>query len=120
AREIAATVAVVFSPVKAVFRTHEGVRILAELVADTRIVSQEILQSGVVFEKLLIVNELRILANLLGNFTMVVQEFIEIAQLRAARIIFLRTPHVIILIRILGRSGLCISGGANTEKRSEC
>ncbi len=73
--------AAIFAAVKAPLLTHEGVGILAEFFTDFRMLLQVLLQVSVVLDELLIVDQRGILAELLRELGVAVQETVEIRKL---------------------------------------
>jgi len=72
--------------VEGIFLPHEGVRVLPYLVANTRIVLKEGLQSRMVLHEHSIVQQRRVSANLFGNFTMAIEKLVEARYVSAAGI----------------------------------
>src|SRR5260370_37109911 len=79
-------VALVFPPVEARLRLHEGVRVLAELLAHFRMRLQILLQGWMVLDPLAVVDQRRILAQLFGDLPMAVEEPVHVSQLPASRV----------------------------------
>src|SRR5580700_3971999 len=70
--------------VEALLLMHEGVRILLVLLANSRMIGQELLQIGVALHKLLVVYQRWIFAQLLRNFRMAVHKMVHVRQLTAS------------------------------------
>src|SRR6267154_6560497 len=66
---------------------HEPVGILAEFFACFRMLLQILLQVAVFFDKLLVIYERRILAQLFGNARVRVQEIIEAGELSPSHVV---------------------------------
>jgi hypothetical protein len=75
------SIPLIFTTVESFFAVHEGVRIFAELFPDFRMSLQELLQSRMLFNEILIVDQHWIFAELLRDFRMAVHEPIHIRQL---------------------------------------
>src|SRR5580704_3286513 len=82
-RAVGVAVAIVFAAVETVFSAHEGIGILPDRIANCRMVLQVGLQRGMVLYELPIIDERRIFPELLGSFTMAIEEAIETCQFRA-------------------------------------
>src|SRR5215469_9646481 len=67
--------------VKAIFLLHEGIGVPLELLTHSRMVCQELLQSPMVFDEVLVVDERRILLQLFRDFRMAVHKAIHAGQL---------------------------------------
>src|SRR5579864_2883928 len=72
--------AAVLSSIVAVFRLHESVWIIADLVANFGMSLQVSLQSGMVLQKFAVIEQRRILVNLFADFAVPVEELIETCQ----------------------------------------
>ena len=83
--------------VETVFLAREGIRALPELVTNTRIALQIGPQGGVVLHKFAVVYERRILANLLSNSAVVVEEAIELLSVRTCDIAIPSVPRQSVL-----------------------
>ena len=100
-------IAGVFRPVEAIFFVHKSIRILLQLIAYTRIVLVEILQGRVVLDELAIVGELRIAAKLLADFTVTIEESVEVREVSPVTITIAIT-HTAVAVAILGISLIAI------------
>lgn len=89
--------------VVAVCETHEGVRILPDLVANSRIVAEVSLQSRMALYPFPIVQQGRIFANLFGDFTVLVEESIETRRIPVHGL-----PAVCIAVAILVHRALAV------------
>src|SRR5258708_6181396 len=89
------TILVAFVSFVAIFLPHKGSRVLLELFADSRMVLQKFLQFRMLFDEVLVIDQRRILAELLGNFRMAVQELVHFCHLSAGRVVFtpILWPH---------------------------
>src|ERR1700727_594005 len=76
----------VFAAVKALLLVHEGIRILLVLLANSRMIGQELLQIGVALHKLLVVYQRWIFAQLLRNLRMAVHKMVHVRQLTASHV----------------------------------
>src|ERR1700675_5167780 len=74
-------------PFVAIFLSHEGVRVLFELLADSRVILQKLPQLRMLFDELLVIDQRRILAELLGNFRMAIQEPVHLCQFSTGRVV---------------------------------
>src|SRR5438132_4303261 len=74
-------------PFVAIFLSHEGVRVLLELFADSRVILQKLLQCRMLFEEVLVIDQRRILAELLGNFRMAIHEPVHLSQFSTGRVV---------------------------------
>src|ERR1700722_2270639 len=72
--------------VVAIFLAHERVWILPQLVANSRMVSEKILQRRMALHEFSVVRERRILAHLFGNLTMSIEEAVELRQIPAVSV----------------------------------
>src|ERR1700687_4117497 len=86
------TIAIAFSPVVALLRLHEGVRGLLQLLTNLGVRLQILLQGRMIFDPLAVVDQRRILAELLGEFRMAVQEPIHAGQFSARRVTVALAP----------------------------
>lgn len=87
----------VLRAVEPIFLARESIGILSDLVANTGIALDIGLQVGVVLHKFAVVYERRILANLLGNFAVVVKEAIELLSVRTCDIAIPSVPRQSVL-----------------------
>jgi hypothetical protein len=76
-----AIASLVFAPVKALFLPHESIRILADFFPDFRMLLQIFLQRAVIFDKLLVIRQRRILAQLFCDFGMAVEKAVKCRKL---------------------------------------
>src|ERR1700681_3577854 len=74
-------------PFVAIFLSHEGVRVLSELFADSGVILQKLPQLRMLFDELLVIDQRRILAELLGNFRMAIQEPVHLCQFSTGRVV---------------------------------
>jgi len=86
---IAITVIVIVPSISVVIGTGESVRILSHSVPKFRMILQVGLELGMTLHVVLIVDQLRILAKLLGNFAMAIEELIEVNALFVHALIFM-------------------------------
>src|SRR5713101_8282073 len=82
-------VTIALTPVEPLFPAHERVRVLAKLLANSGVALQKLLQCRLILNELLVADQRRILAQLLLNFRMAVQEFVHVGDLPALRVIVL-------------------------------
>src|SRR3984885_6598674 len=75
-----------FTAVKALLLVHEGIRILLVLLANSRMIGQELLQIRVALHKFLVVYQRRIFAQLLRNLGMAVHKMVHVRQLTAGHV----------------------------------
>src|SRR5258708_35016180 len=68
----------VFATVEALFLMHECIRMLRDLVANSRIFHQEILQVIVLFNELFVVDQRRVFLQLFGGLRMAVEKLVEL------------------------------------------
>ena len=80
----------------AVFRAHECIRIFLQFFADLGVLLHISLQRWVVLQKLLVVDQRWVLTNLLGDFTVAVEELVEARQLPARNVAILIRPFIVI------------------------
>jgi hypothetical protein len=85
---ISIAVIVIVPSISVVIGTSEGVRILSHSVPKFRMILQVGLELGMTLHVVLIVDQLRILAKLLGNFAMAIEELIEVNALFVHALIF--------------------------------
>src|SRR5580692_10174078 len=78
---IAITIVVIVSSISVVIGTSESVRILSHCVPKFRMILQISLQLGMPLHVRFIVDQLRILTKLLGDFPMAVEELIKVNPL---------------------------------------
>src|SRR6266851_5177630 len=95
----------VFAPIEALFLPHETVRVLGYFLSYSGMLLQILLQCGMVLDKLLVRNQRRISAQLLGHFGMAVHKAIKARNLSTGRVVVLRDG----LCTTLGRK-LCTRG----------
>src|SRR5580693_6071991 len=76
-------IAIVLAVIVAIFLPREGVRIFLYLLANCRMLLQIGLKLGMVPDVFLVIHEGRIFAELLGSFTVTIQELIETRELLA-------------------------------------
>src|ERR1700724_4716502 len=74
-------------PFVAIFLSHEGVRVLSELFADSGVILQKLPQLRMFFHELLVIDQRRILAESLGNFRMAIQEPVHLFQFSTGRVV---------------------------------
>src|SRR5437764_12850290 len=74
---IVIVVAPVFAPVKTLFLAHENIGVTLQVFVQPRMLLQKRLQRGVILQELLIPDQGRIAAKLLGAFVMTVKEPVE-------------------------------------------
>src|SRR5437588_441949 len=74
-------------PFVAIFLSYEGVRVLLELLPDSRVILQKLLQRRMLFEEVLVIDQRRILAELLGNFRMAIHEPVHLCQFSTGRVV---------------------------------
>src|ERR1700724_3571264 len=74
-------------PFVAIFLSHEGVRVLSELFADSGVILQKLPQLRMLFDELLVIDQRRILAELLSNFRMAIQEPVHLCQFSTGRVV---------------------------------
>ena len=67
----------VFTPVIALLVPHEGVWVFFELLPNSRMIGQELPQIGMIVDKLPVVDQLRIFAQLFRDLRMPVEELIH-------------------------------------------
>src|ERR1700722_14009759 len=70
----------IFAPVKALLLVHEGARIFLVFLADARVLSQKLLQRGMVSDERLVIYQRWILAQLFSNLRVAVQEAVHVCQ----------------------------------------
>src|SRR5258706_182926 len=120
---VTVTVTIVLVPIVAIFLPHEGIRVLLELFADSRMVLQILLQFRMLFDEVLVIDQRRILAELLGNFRMAVQELVHFCHLSAGRVVvtLILRRHGLRRHRLLALSRRRLSAcwGASPEQQSE-
>jgi hypothetical protein len=97
---------------KALFRLHESYRVLAEFLANSRVLLQKFLQLWVTLHPLMVVDQRGILAQLLGDFRMLIQELVHVGQFSAGYIA-IAEARVLSLVEALFR--LHESGGILAE-----
>jgi hypothetical protein len=115
---IAITVIVIVPSISVVIGTSEGVRILSHSVPKFRMILQVGLELGMTLHVVLIVDQLRILAKLLGNFAMAIEELIEVNALFVHALIFVAIitgflvhESVWILFQLLANSRMLLHEG---------
>src|SRR6266478_1898745 len=79
----------VFPPLVTLFLPHECIGVLSELLPDSRMLLQVLLQRRMLLDKLIVPDQRRILAQLLLNFRMAVEEFVHVGDLPALGVIVL-------------------------------
>src|SRR6266478_6996628 len=79
----------VFAPLVALFLSHKCAGVLGELLPDSGMLLQVLLQRRMPLDKLIVPDQRRILSQLLLNFRMAVQEFVHVGDLPALGIVFL-------------------------------
>jgi len=104
---IAAELAIVLAAVVTSFLLHEGVRIFLRLFPNTRVFLQISLQRWMVLHEFVVIHQRRILANLLGDFAVLIEELIKICQFPARR------TAIPIEIRILIAYGILVAVPSN-------
>ena len=73
----------VFPAIEALFSVHERVRVLLHLFAHSGVAGQEFLERRVRLDELFVVDQRRVLAQLLGDLGVAVHEAIHVGQLAA-------------------------------------
>src|SRR5260370_26128969 len=86
------TIAIVLSPVIAFLPPHEGARVLLELLADFGMLLQIFLQRRMVLDPRCVIDQRRILTQLLRDIRMAVQEPVHAPQFPPGRVIIALSP----------------------------
>jgi hypothetical protein len=105
-----ATIAIIVTVLVTSFLAQEGVRISLDLLAHGRMILQISLQGRMVLQKILVIYQRGIFANLVGGFGMAVQELIEIGEFLAGSVVALKSWS------ILSGRGLRVNGRAEAQK----
>src|SRR5579863_3754754 len=83
---VVAIVVAILALIKTILLPHEAVGVLSDFVTNFRMLLQIILQRGMSRQELLVVEERWILAHLLGDFGMAIEEVIHARQLPSSSI----------------------------------
>ena len=92
------TIAIAHVRVAGIFLPHEGIRVLPYLIANSRVVLEVSLQSRMVPHEISIVQQGRVFAYLLGNFTMSIEESIKTCHVSAIVIVIRHVCAIVIAI----------------------
>src|SRR5580658_1021502 len=106
-------IAIIVTVLVTSFLAHEGVRISLDLLANSRMILQISLQGGMMLQKILVIYQRGIFANLVGGFGMAVQELIEVREFLAGSVVALKNWS------ILSRRGLRVNGRAEAQKTGQ-
>ena len=101
----------------AVFRRHEGVRILTDFFPNGRVARDELLQSGMRSDEIFVVNERRILAQLFLDLRMIVEERVRLAS--SVRVRSLSLSWGIALFRDCATAGAAHTRDASARVASQ-
>src|SRR5215469_5976459 len=88
----------IFPLVEALFLLHECVRLLLELIANSGILLQELLQGLMLFYKSLVIEQCGILLHLLGDFRMGIEKSVEVPQFSAPGLVILPAVKALFLL----------------------
>ena len=108
--DVAITITIVLTAIVTGFLTHEGVRITLDLLLHSRMILQISLQSRMLIHIIIVIDERRIFAKLVGQFGMAVQELIEVREFLASSVVALKSWS------ILSGRGLRDYGRAKAQK----
>src|SRR6266446_6927278 len=89
---------ILFAPVVPLLLPHEGARVLGELLPDSGVLLQVLLEFRMLLDELLVPDQRRILAQLLLEFRMTIKELVHIGDLPPSSVIVLVLGR-----RVLGR-----------------
>src|SRR5260370_24377790 len=113
----------------AIFLSHEGVRVLLELFADSRWILPKLPPFRMLVDELLIIDQRRMLAEVLGNFRMALQDPVRPCQFSTGRVVVTLTLRRHRLFRrhglrrhrllVLSRRSLSACRGACPEQHCE-
>src|SRR5580700_8104469 len=92
---ISIAIAIVFMAVEAGFLTHEGVRIVLDLLAHGRMILQISLQGRMLLHIVIVIDERRIFAQLIGEFGMAVQELVQVREFLAGSVVALKSWSIL-------------------------
>src|ERR1700733_6330746 len=92
---IAITITIVCVTVETRFLTHEGVRIVLDLLTHGRMILQISLQGRMLLHIVIVVDERRIFAQLIGEFGMAVQELVEVREFLAGSVVALKSWSIL-------------------------
>src|SRR2546425_495271 len=88
-------VTIVLTPVEPLFPAHECVRVLGKLFTNARVALQKLLQRRMILHELPVLDQRRILPQLLLDFRMAVEEFVHVGDLPALGIVVLEWHAVL-------------------------
>src|ERR1700733_6391448 len=95
ALNVAIPIAIVFMAVETGLLTHECVRIVLDLLAHGRMILQISLQGRMLLHIVIVIDERRIFAKLIGEFGMAVQELVEVRAFLAGSVVALKSRSIL-------------------------